>query len=137
MTTTGTAILRALALAVGVLGIVVYLYLAYSAIVPGWYQTPGIHDSWERQLGYIIQDVIFFPGLPPLIVAVYFLVLGRSRRDWSAGFGFVIVFLAFHYVVAVWMSHASASIYLPMMVVELLAAVGLIWYWHRVNRRRI
>lgn len=136
MNTTSTAILRILALVVVLFGMLLYLYLAYSAVVPGWYQTPGIHSSWREELGYVVQDVVFMPGLPPLIVAIYFLLLGRTTQDWLAGFGFVVGFVVFHYVVAVWMAHGSPTAYLPMMLAELLAAIGLIWCWQRKRRNR-
>jgi hypothetical protein len=138
MPTTSSKTLHAVVVAGGIFAVAIYGYLAYSAVVPGWSQTLGPDAQPASKITYLLQDVLFFPGLPPALVAAYFFLLGKGPRDWLAGLGLVLGFVLVHYFVASLMAHSSPSVYVPLMVVELAAAIGLIVVWHRrslaVNR---
>lgn len=118
------------------LGLAIYLLFASVAIVPGWSQTPGIHDSVWSEVAYVIQDIVFFPGLPPLMVSIYFLMLQKTPQAWKRGLLLTAIFVPIHYVVAVWMAHGSPAVYVPMMVLEFVAALGVIVRWRQQKATR-
>jgi hypothetical protein len=122
--------LRVASLVFVLLGALLYALLFYNSRVE-WEQNLSIHESWLTEIWFVIADVIFASGLPPMLLTIYFWVLGKAPRDWLAGFAFVPLFIFVHYVVAVFMAHSSPFIYVPMMAVELLSAIAVIWYWHK------
>jgi hypothetical protein len=121
-------ILRGTSLIFALLGIFSYIFFIYIWHVE-WLQNPYIHESWLTEVWFIIGEGIFASGLPPMLVVVNFWVLGKNPRDWLGGFVFVPIFIFVHYVVVVFMAHSSPMVYAPMMVVELLSAIAIIWYW--------
>ena len=122
--------LRVASLVFVLLGALLYVLLFYNSRVE-WEQNLTIHESWLTEIWFVIADVIFASGLPPMLLTIYFWVLRKNPRDWLAGFAFVPLFIFVHYVVAVFMAHSSPLVYVPMMAVELLSAVAVIWYWQR------
>jgi hypothetical protein len=132
MSNLGMRILRGASLIFALLGALLYIFFLYDTHIQ-WRQDLSIHESWLTEVWFVISIGIFASGLPPMLLVVYFWVLGEKPRDWRAGFVFVPIFIFSHYVVAVFMAHSSPMVYVPMMAVELLSAIAVIWYWYRKN----
>lgn len=130
MNNMGMRMLRSVSLLFALLGALVYVYMLYDWHIQ-WQQDLTIHESWLTEVWFILGYVIFASGLPPMLLTIYFWVLGKNPRDWLAGFVFVPLFIFVHYVVAVFMAHSSPLVYVPMMAVELLSVVAVIWYWQK------
>ncbi len=126
-------VLRGTSLIFAFFGILLFVVLLFDSRVE-WEQNTAIHQSWLTEVWFVIVHLIFASGLPPLILTVYFWVLGKTSRDWRAGFAFVPIFVFTHYVVTVFMAHSSPVVYVPMMGVELLSVAAVIWYWHQKTR---
>ena len=110
---------------------VFFLYLMYI----GWTQGEHIHESIGTQIFYIIDTAIFGSGLPPLILVVYFLLLGNTPKDWGMGLLFVLLSIPIHYYVTSWAAHSEPIVFVPMQIVELAAVIILVTYWQKKYRR--
>ena len=113
-----------------VLGIFVYGLFLYLWSIE-WRQNTEIHLTVGSEVKFILSDVIFASGLPPLLLTIYFLLLGKTKQELGVGIMAVVISIPVHFVVTVFAAHSDAWFYLPMQLAELLAALALIFYWHR------
>ncbi len=129
----GTMILKGTARLVAIIGVLLYGFMLYLAYIQ-WGQNGFIHESLRSEIFYVLDFGVFGSGLPPLILTIYFLWLGRTVKDWVFGFAFVFLSIMVHYYVSGWAAHSEPVIYVPMQFLELVAAIGLIVYWHKKYR---
>jgi len=60
-----------------------------------------------------------------------FLLIKNTTKANLYGIGFVVFFIVFHYIVAAYVIHNTTSVYVPLGIAEVIAALALIIYWHR------
>jgi len=65
----------------------------------GWQHDQNIHESLLSELYYIMSLAIFGSGLPPILLVIYFLILGKMAKDFGMGFIFVFTFILVHFYV--------------------------------------
>lgn len=129
----GTMLLKGAARLVAVIGVLLYGFMLYLAYIQ-WGQNEFIHESLGSEIFFVLDFGIFGSGLPPLMLTIYFLLLGKTLRDWGLGFVFVLLSILIHYYVSGWAAHSEPVIYVPMQLAELAAVIGLIVYWHKKYR---
>lgn len=118
---------------VALCGFLVCGYLMYSWTIE-WQQNQSIHESVSTEVLFIISDVIFASGLAPMLLVIYFLVLGKTERDWGLGMLFVFLSIPVHFYVTGVAAHTTPNIYIPFQLGELAVVIGLMLYWHRRYR---
>jgi hypothetical protein len=124
-------LLNIIARLVAFCGIMLYGFMLFGAYIQ-WGQNSTIHESLFTQIFYIIDFGIFISGLPPMLLVVYFLVLGKTSKDFGMGLLFVFGSIFIHFYVVGFSAHGSpAYIYIPLHFLELTLVLGLIYYWHR------
>jgi len=123
--------LRILTLLLALLGSVVYCFLIYVG-VHAWSDTAEANNLgfWGR-VGTFLTEVIFSSGLPPIMITIYFFLRCTQPAEWLAGLGWLCLFVFTQYVAVIFLAHASAVIYAPIMVVDLVAAIAVISIWER------
>lgn len=131
-----TKVFRVLVLLVALFGFLVYGYMMYGWTVE-WHQNQSIHESLFTQLFFIVDTVIFISGLPPMLLVVYFLVLGKNTKDWAMGLLFVAISIPVHFYVAGVTAHTEPIQYIPIQLGELAIVIGLIIYWRKKKRQPI
>src|ERR1700678_2337091 len=119
-------IFRVLTLLLGLLGCLGYFFLVYFG-VHGWSEAAEATHSgfWER-LGTFFATAIFFTGLPPFMITIYFLLRCTRPADWLAGLGWLGLFVFTQYVSGVFVAHATWLTYALIIVVDLDAAIAVI-----------
>jgi len=111
------------------LGILLYIFMLSSAYI-GWQHDQNIHESLLSELYYIMSLAIFGSGLPPILLVIYFLILGKMAKDFGMGFIFVFTFILVHFYVVGVSTHTEPIIHIPFQLVELAIVVGIMRYWH-------
>jgi len=129
----GEMILKITARLTAVIGILLYGFMLYLAYIQ-WKQNEFVHESLGSEIFYLMNFGIFGSGLPPLMLAIYFLWLGMTVKEWVLGFVFVFLSILVHYYVSGWAAHSEPAVYVPMQLAELAAVIGLIVYWHKKYR---
>jgi hypothetical protein len=116
-------------------GALLYIFLIALGLIDFNQQPLASEPFWHR-LGILIEFTILGSGLAPLLIAMYFLGVCKTRKAWLVGAFLLPLFLVAHYVTAVFMAHGPAAIHIPMIVVELAAAIAAIWIWEIKFRRK-
>lgn len=129
----GKTVLHGVAFFVAVIGFVVYGFFAYDWTIE-WQQNQDLHGSLLAEIFFVVDHVVFVSGLPPMLLIIYFLIMGKTVKGWSMGLVFVFLSIPVHFYVAGIAAHTEPAIYVPMQLAELAAAIGLIVYWHRKYR---
>lgn len=85
---------------------------------------------------FILKYVLFFPGLIPLVIGGFFLVLFRESQDFFIG-AFVILpaFIFLHYIVAGVSAHDDGLPSLGLQLFEILCAIAVIIKYQRKWKR--
>ena len=129
----GTMILKGAARLVAAIAVLLYGFMLYLAYIQ-WSQNEFAHESWGVEIFYVLDFGVFGSGLPPLMLAIYFLWLGKTVKDLVCGFVFVLLSIIIHYYISGWAAHSEPVIYVPMQFIELAAVIALIVYWRKKYR---
>lgn len=124
----GRKIFRASSLFIGTCGIGFYSFVVWLSSIE-WRQAHYAAKPLLEQIWFVIDFGIFFPGLPPLMLTIYFLILKKSVRANRTGLIYVALFIPIHYYVASMTAHMTPEFYLPAQLTELAAAIALIAFW--------
>ncbi len=123
-------IINVISLLVTACGALLYAFMVYIWTIE-WRQSGISEQSYLEKIWFLVENVIFVSGLPPLLIAIYFLLLRKSTTDKLYGFLFVGFFIVAHYFTSAFAAHTPASIHVPIQLTELLAVVGLITLWRK------
>ena len=118
---------------VALCGFLIYGYVLYIWTIE-WQQNQYIHESKSSAVLFVISDVIFASGLAPMLLVIYYLVLGKTERDWGVGMLLVFLSIPVHFYVTGVAAHTTPSVYIPFQLGELVVVIGLILHWHRKYR---
>lgn len=129
-------LIRLISWTIGVLGIATYVFFLYMMYI-GWKQGEHIHISIGSEIFYIFDTAIFGSGLPPLILTIYFMFFGKTLKDFGIGISVIFISIIIHFYVSAFAAHSEAIIYIPMQVIELAAAIFLVFYWRKRNNIRL
>jgi hypothetical protein len=100
-----------------------------------WQQTYGSESLVLQALG-ALEMFLLFPGVAPLLVALYFFVVVRDIAANCYGFVVVALFVFTHYITSGISMHAVMYIFMPLQLLELAIALAVI-YFHYQRMKRI
>lgn len=130
MSRTFSIILRIVTLLTAALGVLLYGVLIFFSSLD-WRQVPYFHSTLLIAVRFVLVDTIFGSGFPPLLIALYFFLRCNTPREWGIGTAWLAIFIFGHYVTVVFMTHSVWTIYMPMILIELVGAAFVIWRHER------
>lgn len=117
---------RTLSIAIFICGIAVFLFTSYT----GFYTwKTGLHEhGWgiEAVLA-IVELMIFFPGLSPILVAYYFFIHNKLPIYNLIGVLAMLPAIFIHFLVSVPASHSSVFSAIGFNIAELILVLVLLW----------
>lgn len=121
---------RTLSIAIFICGIAVFFFTSYT----GFYTwKTGLHDhGWgvEAVLA-IIELMIFFPGLSPMLVAYYFFIHHKFPIYNLIGLIAMLPAIFIHFLSSVPAAHSSVFGAIGFSIAELILVLVLLWLFDR------
>ena len=72
--------------------------------------------------------LVFAPGIPVVIVAVYFFAFPMTEKIRLIGVGVVMLFLGLHIIITGVAAHSDRVLHLPLQFSELGLALGIVLF---------
>lgn len=120
-------IMRLLGLTLCLLGLALYSVIAFATFV-GLSDMSTQPNSVFMQLTLFLQYVVLVPGLIPLIVSVYLLVLFHTPYNFFVGLLAILpLIIVFHYVVVAFGLHMMQLAYLPLQTIEIGFGIAIVY----------
>lgn len=119
--------IRAVSIVAFAFGALIYT-LIFAIWWVGEYRGYFISASAVEKVTFGLQSV-FVPGAPPLLIALYFLVLKKTARENLAGLLWLLVFIPLHYFVCAITAHRPPIEWVPAQLLELAAAIAVVFLW--------
>jgi hypothetical protein len=122
--------------AVVTLGVILYCLIALFMALGSRDDENAWNSIWSVSQT-IFEYILLGSGLPPLMIAVYFLGICKTGKAWLVGAILLPLFVVAHFVISVYMAHGPTSVHIPLILGELAAAIAAIWFWERNSRRHV